>query len=332
MSIDATPKGRRPNRRSTSTDGPSDVVLAIDVGADRFEAALVTAAGVILDRQSTDVIDDRTAEAHFGALSDIATELLTAAVEHHDVRVACVGVGSIGRIERGLDTVSPATIGSWRRFPLRRRLEELTDLSVYGDLDARALALAEGWLGAAQGHQNFCTITVSSSIAGGLVLDDDLVDGATGFGGQVGHIIVEPGGRRCICGAQGCLDAEASGAAIESITGRPLTEPTYEIMQRTGRFVGQAAATVCNTLDLTVVVVGGTIARNFAATFLHAAQVALEEHAQLPYSRGARITPSRLGDNGQLIGAGAVGWRGLRRSAKARNAKARAGPQPPNAR
>ena len=146
-----------------------------------------------------------------------------------------------------------------------------------------------------------------------MVLDDDLLDGASGFAGQVGHIIVEPGGRRCVCGAQGCLDAEASGVAIESITGRPLTEPTYEIMQRTGVLVGRAAATVCNTLDLTLVVVGGTIARNFAATFFHSAQVALEEHAQLPYSRGARITPSRLGDNGQLIGAGAMGWRGLRR-------------------
>ena len=94
-----------------------------------------------------------------------------------------------------------------------------------------------------------------------------------GIAGQVGHIIVEPGGRRCVCGAQGCLDAEASGVAIESITGRPLTEPTYEIMQRTGVLVGRAAATVCNTLDLTLVVVGGTIARNFAATFFHSAQV-----------------------------------------------------------
>ncbi len=318
MSIDATQDGHDPNRRSTGAGGVPDVVLAVDVGAERFESALVTAAGAILDRRSVDVIDERNAEAHFEALSGIVTELVMAAAEHHDVGVAGVGVGSIGRIERGLVTVSPAAIGSWRKFPLKRRLEELTELNVYGDLDARALALAEGWLGAAQGHQNFCTIIVSSSIAGGLVLDDDLVEGATGFGGQVGHVIVEPGGRRCICGAQGCLDAEASGAAIESITGRPLTEPTYEIMQRTGRFVGQAAATVCNTLDLTLVVVGGTIARNFAATFLHSAQVALEEYAHLPYSRGARITPSRLGDNGPLIGAGAVGWRGLRRAAKAR--------------
>jgi glucokinase len=320
MSIDGTRNGRTPK-----VGRPSDVVLAIDVGADRFEAALVTASGLIVDRSSSMVERDVGPESHYTALATMVTELIAAADERDEVRIVAVGVGSVGPVDRHLATVSPAGIISWRNFPLRSRLEELTELPVYGDLDAKVLALAEGWLGAAQGHQNFCTITVSASVAGGLVLDDDLLDGASGFAGQVGHIIVEPGGRRCVCGAQGCLDAEASGVAIESMTGRPLTEPTYEIMQRTGVLVGRAAATVCNTLDLTLVVVGGTIARNFAATFFHSAQVALEEHAQLPYSRGARITPSRLGDNGQLIGAGAMGWRGLRRAA-------RSSAQPPKAR
>jgi glucokinase len=313
MSIDGTRNGR-----NSKADRPSDVLLAIDIGADRFEAALVTATGLLVDRSQAVIERDVGPESHYTTLATMVTELIAASEEHHDVRIVAVGAGSVGPVDRHLETVSPVGAISWRNFPLRSRLEELTGLAVYGDLDAKVLALAEGWLGAAQGHQNFCTITVSASVGGGLVLDDDLLDGASGFAGQVGHIIVEPGGRRCVCGAQGCLDAEASGLAIESITGRPLTEPTYEIMQRTGLLVGRAAATVCNTLDLTLVVVGGTIARNFAATFFHSAQVALEEHAQLPYSRGARITPSRLGDIGQLIGAGAMGWRGLRRAGRRR--------------
>ncbi len=332
--------------RTTKVGGPSDVVLAIDVGTDRFEAALVTAGGLLVDRSSSIVERDIGPESHYTVLATMVTELIAAAEQHHEVRIVAVGVGSVGPVDRHLEAVSPAGNISWRNFPLRGRLQELTGLPVYGDADAKVLALAEGWLGAAQGHQNFCTITVSASVAGAVVLDDDLLDGASGFAGQVGHIIVEPGGRRCVCGAQGCLDAEASGVAIESITGRPLTEPTYEIMQRTGVLVGRAAAIVCNTLDLTLVVVGGTIARNFAATFFHSAQVALEEHAQLPYSRGARITPSRLGDNGQLIGAGAMGWRSLRRAppltrppsrncpnvANTATSRAISGSQPPNAR
>src|SRR4051794_20773924 len=85
-------------------------------------------------------------------------------------------------------------------------------------------------------------MSVSTTISAGIVLDGEVIDGASGNAGQVGHIIVEPNGRRCGCGARGCLEAEASGLAIEAITGRSPTEPTYEIMQRTGRLVGRAAA------------------------------------------------------------------------------------------
>ena len=277
MSIE--PADEEPDEAQSKPPNPTNVVLAVDITAERFEAALVTATGSLVDRASVLVERDVGPESHYTNLAGIVTEMLTVADERHGVNVVGVGVGSAGPVGRHLEMVSPAGIVSWRDFPLRARLVELTGLAVHGDFDAKVLALAEGWLGAAQGHQNFCTITVSGSVAGGLVLDGDLLDGASGYAGQVGHIIVEPGGRRCVCGAQGCLDAEASGAAIESITGRPLTEPTYEIMQRTGRLVGRAAATVCNTLDLTLVVVGGTIARNFAATFFHSAQAALEEHA-----------------------------------------------------
>ena len=193
------------------------------------------------------------------------------------------------------------------------RLGELTGARVYGDLDGKALALAEGWQGAAKGHDNYCVLTVSTGIGGGIVLDGELLDGASANAGHVGHIIVEPNGRRCGCGARGCLEAEASGLAIEAITGRSPTEPTYEIMQRTGRLVGRGVASLCTLLDLELVVVGGGVALGFAATFFNAAQEELSTHARLPFSRHARITPTRLGDRGPLIGAGAVGIRGMRR-------------------
>jgi glucokinase len=214
--------------------------------------------------------------------------------------------------------VSPTNIGAWRSFPLRSRLASATSLNVYGDLGARALALAEGWLGAAHGRQNFLAMVVSSSVEGGIVLNGQLLDGATGNAGSIGHIMVEPNGRRCLCGSRGCLDAEASGPAIEAITGRSPSEPTYEIMQRTGRLVGQAVATVCNLLDIDLAVVGGSVALGFGATFFNSAQEALDQHAQLSFSRSARIIPARLGGQGPLIGAGAMGIRGMRRASRPR--------------
>jgi glucokinase len=288
------------------------VVLGLDIGGTKFAAGLVTMRGELLDRAVVPVDPDVGPESHFKALTGIVEQQLDAA-DRHEVRVACVGIGAAGPITRNCERISPVNIPAWREFPLRARVREVVDTRVYGDLDGKALALAEGWQGSAKGTANYCVLTVSTGVGGGIVLDGELLDGASANAGHLGHLIVEPNGRRCPCGARGCLEAEASGLAIEAITGRSPTQPTYEIMQRTGRLVGRAAASLCNLLDLELVVVGGGVALGFAATFFNAAQEELSSNALLPYSRHARITPTRLGDRGPLIGAGAVGIRGMRR-------------------
>ncbi|MGA0367812.1 MAG: ROK family protein, partial [Ilumatobacteraceae bacterium] len=205
------------------------------------------------------------------------------------------------------------------RFPLHEAVADVvrqavgSPVPVFGDLDAKAFALAEGWLGAARGVSNFIGMVVSTGIGGGIVVDGELLDGATGNAGHIGHVIVDPEGHRCGCGARGCLEAEASGTAIESITGRPPTEPSYETMQRTGRLVGLAVASTCNLFDLKLAVVGGSVALGFGPTFFAAAQEVLDRECQLSFTRGARIVPARLGDQGPLVGASAIGWRGLNR-------------------
>ena len=290
-------------------------ILAIDIGGTKFAAGLVTTKGDLLDRASVRLEPDVGPEAHFMRLATIVEQQMALA-DRHEIRIAAVGIGCAGAITANCETVSPVNIPAWREFPLRERVRELTAKQVYGDGDGKALAMAEGWTGAAKGYDNYCVMTVSTGVGGGIVLDGELLDGASANAGHVGHIIVDPNGRRCGCGARGCLEAEASGTAIEAITGRSPTEPTYEIMQRTGRLVGRAAASLCNLLDhdeLEVEQVAercGGVALGFAATFFNAAQEELSSDARLPYSRQARITPTRLGDRGPLIGAGAIGIRG----------------------
>lgn len=294
-----------------------DLIVAIDIGGTKMAAGLMTLSGDLVDRTQVPVDHSLGEHELFESLAAIADQMMVRAVEHHQMVPVCVGVGSAGPLSLNAETVSPLNINAWREFPLRSRLAETTGLPVYGDLDAKSLALAEGWLGAAQGHSNFMAMVVSTGVGGGVILNGQLVDGATGNAGHIGHLIVEPNGRRCACGARGCLEAEASGRAIEAITGRSPTEPSYETMQRTGELVGRAIASVCNLLDLDLAVVGGSVALGFGATFFNSAQAALDRHSQLEYSRGARVTPARLGNRGPLIGAGAVGMRGMRRASRA---------------
>jgi glucokinase len=293
-----------------------DVVLAVDVGDTRLSVGVMTMKGELLDRDAVDIDHGKNADTLFASLTDITQSQLERARTHHDARPVAVGVGCVGPAQPDVEAVSPASVGAWRAFPLRSKLATATGLTVYGDLAAKALALAEGWLGAAQGRESFMTIVVSNTVEGGIVLNGQLLDGASGNAGHIGHVVVEPNGRRCPCGSRGCLEAEVSGPAIEGITGRKPTEPTYEIMQRTGRLVGRAVASVCNLLDIDLAVVGGSIASAFGATFFNSAQETLDEHARLSFSRGARVIPARLGDRGPLIGAGAVGLRGVRRAGR----------------
>lgn len=285
-------------------------VLAIDVGGTKVAAGLVDDRGALLARAQRPTPRGEGAEAVFAAVLAVVAE-----VRRGDEQ-AC-GVGCGGPMAPGGTAVSPLNIADWRGFPLRQRLAEALDLPVHVDNDAKALALGEGWVGAAAGARDYIAMVVSTGVGGGIVLEGRLLHGAAGNAGHIGHVVVEPDGRPCACGARGCLEAEASGLAIEAITGRPPTEPTYEIMRRTGRLVGRAAGMICTAMDLDLVVVGGSVALGFGATFFNVAQEEIDAVARVGQGAAARITPVRLGDRGPLIGAGAVGIRGIRRRARA---------------
>jgi glucokinase len=282
------------------------LALAVDIGGTKMAAGLVGADGALVARRQVPTTGHDSPDALFGALAELLDELAW-----RDHQPVVCGVGCGGPMTRGGATVSPINIAVWRDFPLQARLAELTGLAVFVDNDAKALALAEGWKGAAEGCTDYIGMVVSTGVGGGIVLDGRLLDGADGNAGHIGHVIVEPDGHRCGCGATGCLEAEASGTAIASITGRPAAEATPETIQRTGVMVGRAVASVANLLDLELAVVAGSVALGFGTPFFAAAQAEIDARAVLDFSRGTRIEPAALGDAAPLVGAAAIGWRGL---------------------
>ena len=187
-------------------------VIAVDVGGTKLAAGVVGDDGTLTQRVDTRTPLDVDADALFATLAGLVDRL--------DARDAvAVGVGCGGPMDRGGDHVSPLNIHAWRDFPLRERLAAHTARPVWVDNDAKALALGEGWVGAAVGAADYIGMVVSTGVGGGVVLDGRLLDGADGNAGHIGHVIVEPGGRECPCGARGCLEAEASGSAIARFTG-----------------------------------------------------------------------------------------------------------------
>lgn len=279
-------------------------VLAVDVGGTKLAAGVVDESGTLLVRTQV------ATPSGTGAGPEVLFDALASLVDQVRVgdEVAC-GVGSGGPMSPGGQEVSPLNIPGWRSFPLRQRLADATGLSTTVDNDAKALALGEGWVGAASGCRDFIAMVVSTGVGGGIVLDGRLLDGRAGNAGHIGHVNVVPDGRRCACGARGCLEAEASGTGILAATGRPAAEATPEVVHHAGTVVGRGVSAVCNLLDLRLAVVAGSVALGFGTPFFDAAQAELDERCRLDFAVGARVVPGGLGDEGPLVGAAAVAWR-----------------------
>jgi glucokinase len=282
----------------------SESILAIDIGGTKLAAGIVLADGQLMEHRMVPTPGHEDAETLFDAVIAVV-----AALPPHDA--VAVGVGCGGPMTRGGGVVSPLNIPAWRGFPLRARLADHFGLPVYVDNDAKALALGEGWQGAARGCDNYIGMVVSTGIGGGIVLDGRLLDGAEGNAGHIGHIIVEPRGHACPCGSRGCLEAEASGTAIARITNGDPRGATPDIVAHTGTMVGRAIASVANLLDLQLAVVSGSVALGFGQPFFSAAQAEIDARARLDFSRGTRVVPGALGADGPLIGAARVALRRL---------------------
>jgi glucokinase len=287
----------------------ADLALAVDIGGTKLAAGLVAVDGTLVERASVPTPNGPAApgddERLWGELAGLI-EGVAAGAGAGDGLVVC-GAGCGGPMTPRGEQVSPLNIEAWRGFPLRARLAALTGLPTFVENDAKALALGEGWVGAAAGCTNFLAMVVSTGVGGGIVLDRRLLDGRLGNAGHIGHVIVEPDGRACRCGGRGCLEAEASGTAIAAITGRPPRDAGPEMITRAGTLVGRAIASVVNLLDLPLAVVSGSVALGYGEPFFRAAQAEMDLRCALDFARGARVVPGGLGDAGPLVGAAAVG-------------------------
>ena len=278
-------------------------VLAIDIGGTKVDVGLVTSEGQIISRNRISTLEGEK------SLYERVEELARKEVSKADVEPIAIGIGCGGPGKDTYDLVSPLNISQWRDFPLRQNIENGIGIQTFIDNDAKALALAEGWLGAAKEHTNFIAMVVSTGIGGGIVLNGNLLEGAEGNAGHVGHVFVQQDTGQDALGVVGLLEGAASGSGIARRYGIEPYNVSQEVRQETGVLVGRAIASVANLLDLQLAVVSGSVAFGFGTDFFNTAQKTINELTKIEHSKGTLIKPGALGDEGPLIGAAAVALR-----------------------
>ncbi len=300
--------------------------LAVDIGGTKLAAGVVEPAGRVLAWAQVPTPVGLDAEQLWRTLDALISQVLERGDVTPDALVGC-GCGCGGPMEWPAGIVSPLNIPAWRGFPLRTRLaERLGGIPVRVHNDAICLVAAEHWRGAGRGRRNVLGMVVSTGVGGGLVLDDRLVEGASGNAGHVGHVVVEPEtGPDCVCGGRGCVEAIARGPALvqwaqaqgwrpdqPDATAKDLAGDgalghavATAAMSRAGRALGVAIASATCLCDLEVVSVGGGLSQAGQLLF-DPLEEALRAHARLDFARNVTVVPAALGQNAGLVGAAAL--------------------------
>jgi glucokinase len=278
--------------------------LAIDLGPSRLTAGVVGQQGEV-------VIRDRLATPSrnvWPALTQLVRRVMAA--NPSDVVPNVVGVTCPGPIDRLTGSMKPVGMPTWHDFPIRRELAEVTALPVAVDTPGRGLALAELWRGewstVDADEQHFATLVLGDGVDGALVVAGELVEGVTGNLGQFGHLVVEPEGTMCACGAVGCLAVYAGATGITAGTGRDLRRTPPAIVERTGIMVARACASMAAMLDVREIVIGGAVPSVFGAPMLDALERELDQRSRLPHLESLRVRGVTSGGSGPLIAAAAV--------------------------
>ncbi len=298
-------------------DGAS--VIALEINVDSLAAARVGLGGTIgelvrVDRPRAHV----TVDEIVSDVVDLARPLLAPVPDDGLVGIG-VAVAGIVRRSDGLVRLAP-NLG-WTDEPLGARLAAALrpDAPIAIANEADLGGLAEHRRGAARGAANVVYVAGEVGVGGHVTVDGEPLDGAAGYAGEVGHMIVNPGGTACACGSFGCWETEigeramlvragrspgGGGTAVDELldaawAGEPAARAS---VAHVGTWLGVGIASLVNIFDPTLVVLGGILGRihPLVAPDLDAA---LDRHALSAARELVRVVPGALGVNAPIIGA-----------------------------
>jgi glucokinase len=307
----------------------------VDLGGTKIEVLVVDGERDVLGRARRPTPTEGGADAVVAAIAGAVAEAATdAGMTTRDL--TGVGVGSPGAVDEAAGTVGYASnlAGGWTDpFPVAEELAGLVGRVVRVANDVEAAAGAEIELGAGRSLPSFLALWWGTGVGGSVVLDGTRWHGR-GSAGEVGHMVVRMGGRRCPCGRRGCAEAYAGRAAMEERARRlhdhGQKTKLFELMQAAKRdrltsgvwqkalehhdplarelvddayeALAAVSASVLNLLDLDGVIVGGGLGTRFGPTAATRIRAEMEQHLFHP-ERDPAVVPAELGDDGGAIGA-----------------------------
>lgn len=300
--------------------------FGVDIGGTTVKIGLFDTEGTILEKWE---IPTRTENAGSQILPDVAASL-QAKLEEKGIskdEVAGVGVGVPGPVDKDGIIHEAVNLG-WGVFSIRDTLQELCGLPVRAGNDANVAALGEMWKGGGQGYRNLVLVTLGTGVGGGIIINGEMLSGATGAGGEIGHIHIQDGEPdACGCGNHGCLEQYASATGIVRLANRKLgatkedsvlryknisaksvfdavkagDKVAIEIAEEFGAYLGKGLAAIAGVVNPEAFVIGGGVSKAGDVLFTY-----IEENYRKNVfhgSRSAKFELATLGNDAGICGA-----------------------------
>lgn len=313
----------------------ADYYIGVDLGGTKILTALADEKGEILARKKLPTEADRGQETIIKNINFSIDSVLKQAGVSKD-QVLKIGIGSPGPLSTVKGVIYETANLPWTNVPIVDIMEEKTGIPVKLENDANAAALGEKWFGAGTNVDNMIYITVSTGVGGGIIEDKEIIHGADGGAGEVGHMTINPEGPVCGCGNHGCLESFSSGTAIGREGKKALQEGrsdvikklsdnnpdnidallvaqaaaegdevAKEIYQKAGYYLGIGLANLVNLFNPELIVMGGGVMKD-EDLFKKPMQKSLKERALGSSLEQVDICKVELGDDTGVKGAIAV--------------------------
>ncbi|MEE1768150.1 ROK family transcriptional regulator [Streptomyces sp. JV185] len=262
--------GRPVNPLAVTPD--REFVVGVKISADTLFGAVCDLRAHMRTTASRP-LGDRDPAAVCGLLAELVAELLDAKPEYR-ARTRHLGIAVSGDVDRPCGRVRYSVLPNWRDVPLAETVAAATGLTVTVENDVKAITAAEHWFGEGIGTEYFALVTIGAGIGSGIVINGELVAGAYGVAGEMGHISIDPAGPRCHCGQVGCVEAIASSDAVLAAIRCATDDPDLDfdgavqlarggdpaaqgVFARAGHAIGVGIATLVNLVGPERVVVTG---------------------------------------------------------------------------
>ncbi|MCY1144072.1 ROK family protein [Actinoplanes sp. Pm04-4] len=306
-----------------------EYVIALDVGGTNIKAALIGRNGSVLCKARRPTALEHGPQAVVRMILDFAEELAADGRRRLGEGPAAIGLAVPGTVDQVNGVAGYAVNLGWRDVPFRALLGErlgahegTVPFPVALGHDLRSGGLAELRLGAARGVDRFLFVALGTGIAAAIGLEGRIEPGASGSAGEIGHIIVRPGGLRCPCGQRGCLERYASASAVSrawaaasGMSGATAADCAQAVANgdagalATWQYAVDALADGLTTgltlLDPAAIIIGGGLAEA-GETLLAPLRKAVAERIALQAL--PEIIRAQLGDEAACLGAGLIAW------------------------